>query len=78
MDQDPITKKDLMELKEAVVNQLTEAIRDAQTEVLRAFYSWSRPMEARTKPVEEHAQRLAWLEARVAELELKNLMGGKQ
>jgi hypothetical protein len=34
------SKQDLAE----VVDKLTEAIRDSQTEVLRAFYNWARPL----------------------------------
>jgi hypothetical protein len=55
MDNDPITKKDLLELEErleakidrklddklrAFKLEITEAIRDAQTEVLRGFHGF--------------------------------------
>ena len=52
-----------------ITDKLTEAIRDSQTEVLRAFYNWARPLEMRLRPMEELSQRLSWLEDRVAELE---------
>ena len=50
-------------------DKLTEAIRDSQTEVLRAFYDWSRPVDARLRHADELVQRMGWLEERVANLE---------
>jgi hypothetical protein len=87
MDSEYVTRQDLQSTKqdlqnalaateERIVDHLTEKIRDAQTEILRAFYNWARPLEARMKPIEDHAQRLAWLEERVAALERDKLMGG--
>ena len=78
MDSDYVTKADLRQALRETEERLTESIRDAQTEILRAFYNWARPVEARLKPVEEHAQRPAWLEERIAEIERKQLMGGDQ
>ena len=63
------TKRDLAEAEQRITDKLTEAIRDSQTEVLRAFYNWARPLEMRLRPMEELSQRLSWLEDRVAELE---------
>jgi hypothetical protein len=74
------TKQDLAHLQQVMTNQLqqsmtdmenrlTEAIRDAQTEVLRAFYNWARPVELRLNRTDEVAQRLSWIEERIAALE---------
>ena len=59
----------LAETEQRLVDTLTEAIRDAQTEVLRAFYSWARPMEMRLNRTDEIATRLSWIEERIAALE---------
>lgn len=70
------SKQDLAELRQEVKqdmasmeNRLVEAIRDSQTEVLRAFYNWVRPVELRLNRTDEVAQRLAWIEERIAALE---------
>jgi hypothetical protein len=66
------SKKDLAELRQdmtAMEGRLIEAIRDSQTEVLRAFYNWVRPVELRLNRVDEVAQRLSWIEERIAALE---------
>lgn len=57
--------KDLQE----TTDKLTEAIRDSQTEVLRAFYDWARPVDARLRHADELVQRMGWLEERVSKLE---------
>lgn len=49
--------------------KLTEAIRDSQTEVLRAFYNWARPIEIRLNRTDEIATRLSWIEERITALE---------
>src|SRR5487761_2154944 len=46
--------------------KMTEAIRDSQTEVLRAFYDWARPVDMRLRHTDELVQRMGWLEERVA------------
>ena len=58
-------KQDLVDLGD----KLTEAIRDSQTEVLRAFYNWARPIEVRLNRTDEIATRLSWIEERIAALE---------
>jgi hypothetical protein len=70
------SKQDLAQLraefKQDLVNlgdKLTEAIRDSQTEVLRAFYNWARPIEVRLHRTEEIASRLSWIEEWIAALE---------
>lgn len=55
--------------EERIVDKLTEAIRDSQTEVLRAFYNWARPIEIRLNRTDEIATRLSWIEERIAALE---------
>ena len=70
------SKEDLAQLraefKQELVDlgdRLTEAIRDSQTEVLRAFYNWARPIEVRLNRTDEIATRLSWIEERIAALE---------
>jgi RecJ-like exonuclease len=63
------TNRDLAEAEQRIIEKLTEAIRDAQTEVLRAFYNGARPIEMRLNRVDEVATRLAWVEERLAALE---------
>jgi hypothetical protein len=66
-------KRDIAEtiqrVEERIVDKLTEAIRDSQTEVLRAFYNWARPIEIRLNRTDEIATRLSWIEERIAALE---------
>ena len=66
-------KRDMAEtiqrVEERIVDKLTEAIRDSQTEVLRAFYNWARPIEIRLNRTDEIATRLSWIEERIAALE---------
>ena len=80
MSSEPATKQDLAEAVQQVTEKfsrelsetrekLTEAIRDSQTEVLRAFYDWARPVDARLRHADELVQRMGWLEERVANLE---------
>jgi hypothetical protein len=59
----------LAETEQRIIDKLTETIRDAQTEVLRAFYNWARPVEIRLNRVDEVATRLTWVEERLAALE---------
>jgi hypothetical protein len=63
-----VTDKFARDLQENA-DKLTEAIRDSQTEVLRAFYDWARPVDTRLRHTDELVQRMGWLEERVAELE---------
>lgn len=69
MSSEPATKQDIADAVQQLTDKLTEAIRDSQTEVLRAFYDWSRPVDARLRHADELVQRMGWLEERVAELE---------
>jgi hypothetical protein len=62
-------KQDMAEFEARIVDKLTEAIRDSQTEVLRAFYNWARPIEVRLNRTDEIATRLSWIEERIAALE---------
>jgi len=62
-------KQDMAEFEVRIVDKLTEAIRDSQTEVLRAFYNWARPIEIRLNRTDEIATRLSWIEERIAALE---------
>ena len=62
-------KQDMAEFEVRIVDKLTEAIRDSQTQVLRAFYNWARPIEIRLNRTDEIATRLSWIEERIAALE---------
>lgn len=59
---EPATKQDLQDLKE----ELIEAMRDMQTEVLRAFHNWARPTDVKLR---SHEERIALLEERLTEIE---------
>jgi hypothetical protein len=50
-------------------NKLVESMRDMQTEVLRAFHSWARPIEIRLRSFDDMQQRLGLLEERVSNIE---------
>ena len=76
----PATKRDLDQLRDEInidfsgkLNQLredlTEQMRDMQTEVLRAFYDWARPMEIKLKSIPAIEERLGLLEERVSRIE---------
>lgn len=70
------TKQDLQDLRthvdarlnhvDARFDQVIEATRDMQTEVLRAFHNWARPAEVK---IRSHEERLTLLEERVSEIE---------
>ncbi|MBZ5677612.1 MAG: hypothetical protein LAP61_25495 [Acidobacteriia bacterium] len=75
-DNNYATKHDLQELRTHVderldrvdtrFDQVIEATRDMQTEVLRAFHNWARPAEVK---IRSHEERLTLLEERVSEIE---------
>lgn len=75
-DNNYATKQDLQELRTHVdkrlnhvdgrFDQVIEATRDMQTEVLRAFHNWARPAEVK---IRSHEERLTLLEERVSEIE---------
>jgi hypothetical protein len=48
---------------------LVEQMRNMQTEVLRAFYTWARPFELRMRTLPQIEERLGLLEERVSSLE---------
>lgn len=50
-------------------NDLIEQMRDMQTEVLRAFHAWARPLEIRLRALPQIEERLGLLEERVGALE---------
>ena len=68
-----VSKQDLVDAirqsEERIVDKVTAAIRDSQTEVLRAFYNLARPVEIRLNRIDEIATRLSWIEERTAALE---------
>jgi hypothetical protein len=68
-DDNYATKKDLADLKariDARFDEVIEATRDMQTEVLRAFHNWGRPTDVKLR---SHEERLMLLEERVSEIE---------
>ena len=63
------TKQDLQDLRahvDARFDQVVEATRDMQTEVLRAFHNWARPADIKFR---SHEERLTLLEERINEIE---------
>ena len=71
-DNNYATKQDVQELRTHVdsrLDQLVEATRDRQTEVLRAFHNWARPADIKSR---SHEERLTLLEERISEIERGN------
>jgi hypothetical protein len=66
---EPVTKQDLADAVRQVTEKLTEAIRDSQTELLRGFYEWARPVDVRLRHADELVQRMGWLEDRISRIE---------
>jgi hypothetical protein len=58
-------KGDLNSLNDSLI----ERMRDMQTEMLRAFYDWARPVELKLKAIPPLDERLGQLEERVSKLE---------
>jgi hypothetical protein len=52
-------------------DDLIEKMRDMQTEVLRAFHTWARPVEIRLRTFDDIQARLGLIEERVSEIERK-------
>ena len=71
-------KADLAERETRLVDQLTEVIRDAQTETLKAFYGFVETVQTRFKAQDDTEaglkKRLTVLEERVLEVEKKLIM----
>ena len=61
----PATKKDLNQLRDELIEQM----RDTQTEVLRAFHDWARPIEIKLRSIPAIEERLGLVEERVGRLE---------
>jgi hypothetical protein len=61
----PATKQDLNQLEE----RLIEGMRDMQTEVLRAFHDWARPVELKLRTLPFIEERLGLLEERISRIE---------
>ncbi len=71
-DSRPATKQDIQELREQmgeIRTQLVEQMRDMQTEVLRAFHDWARPVEIKLRAIPPLDERLGLIEERVSRLE---------
>ena len=75
-DSRPATKQDINELREQMGGQiaeirehLVEQMRDMQTEVLRAFHDWARPVEIKLRAIPPIDERLGLIEERVSRLE---------
>ena len=72
----PATKADIEALDrkldqkmDQMRDELIEKMRDMQTEVLRAFHSWARPIEIRLRTFDDIQERLGLLEERVGRIE---------
>ena len=80
-DTDPATKKDLLDLRDA----MAEMIRDAQTEILRGFDHFQTGITIRLRKAESDitnidastALRLENVEARLLEIEKKLIIGNR-
>jgi hypothetical protein len=74
-DSDPVTKKDLEELKVAFTESLTELIRDVETSLLTSFHGYGKGQAGRMTALEVGDamvnQRLDALEQRVLSLETR-------
>ena len=74
-DSDPVTKKDLEELKVALTESLTELIRDVETSLLTSFHGYGKGQAGRMTALEVGdaavRQRLDALEQRVLSLETR-------
>lgn len=79
---EPATKADLQQLGEQLRSEfhhefddLKEAMRDGQTELLKAFYNFARTNDERSTATENEAaslkKRLAILESRVTGVEIR-------
>ena len=53
-------------------DDLVEKMRDMQTEVLRAFHDWARPIEIRLRSLPHIEERLGMLEERVTAIEQRD------
>lgn len=72
-EQDFATKQDIRELKrelsermDRMQDSLIEAMRDMQTEVLRAFHNWASPTEIKMRG---HEERITVMEERLRQIE---------
>jgi hypothetical protein len=75
-DDRPATKQDLQDLRaelrgdlRELEDRLVERMRDMQTEVLRAFHDWSRPVEIKLRTLPMIDERLGLLEERISRIE---------
>ncbi len=73
---EPATKGDIQQLRSEFqhgFDELKESMRDGQTELLRAFYSYTQSNNERLSAVEQDSvpvrKRLAILESRITEVE---------
>lgn len=73
---EPATKGDIQQLRSEFhheFDELRETMRDVQTEMLRAFYSYAQTNDERVSAVEQDTvpvkKRLAILESRMTEVE---------
>jgi hypothetical protein len=64
------------ELK-AMEERIISAVPDVETNMLRQFYDWSKPVEMRLRSIEDIATRMGLVEERVAALERKKFENGK-
>jgi adenylate kinase len=79
-DNRPATKQDLHNLRDEIRSEirdqnhqlrdeLVERMRDMQTEVLRAFHDWARPIEIKLRTLPMIDERLGLLEERISRIE---------
>jgi molybdenum-dependent DNA-binding transcriptional regulator ModE len=68
-DNQPVTRAELRAELRDMEERLIEKMRDMQTEVLRAFHDWARPVEIKLRRLPEIDERLGLLEERISRLE---------
>ena len=70
---EPATKADLAALEQRLTESLTEAIRNNETHILKAFYGFTESVQARFKAADDTEanlkKRLAVVEERLMEVE---------
>jgi hypothetical protein len=70
---EPATKADLAALEQRLTDAFTEAIRDSETHLLKAFYGFTESVQARFKAADDEEanfkKRLTVIEERLLEVE---------
>ncbi len=65
----PVTKAELDAALGNLEARLVEVMGDVQTEILRAFHNWARPIEIRLCGVDHLSERMSAMEERMSDFE---------